>query len=341
MNLNNGQKLGAAALATGALAAVPALFSSPLLLAGALLSPAVAWKFYKGGALRRTLFTVATPLALATSFSIGTATNPEWNNPVNVAARAEQQAEREAERKEQQQAAEEAQREAEQTAEAPAPAPTQSTETQLNFTATTPMYAGTSDAYDDVTKGVGRYETNADRTIWYEEVSQGAYTGDRTYYACNADGSITRRYDAPRSNLVESTFTPEPGNSYSCTTTKDANGTPTQVKVFFTKKGSLTTTINFKPLANGAPTDVARATVDTSYRGPLFSYCKAQATARATTGRINWGFGGAGARASFWDGSQTVIMKGRSKNAFGTLMPFTIECQSTDSGMRVVQVSNR
>ena len=64
MKLNNAQKLGATALVTGGFAAVPALFSSPLLVTAALLSPAVAWKFYKGGKVRRTLYTLETPLVL-------------------------------------------------------------------------------------------------------------------------------------------------------------------------------------------------------------------------------------------------------------------------------------
>lgn len=65
--------------------------------------------------------------------------------------------------------------------------------------------------------------------------------------------------------------------------------------------------------------------------------CKKLAEELSTTGRIDWGFLG-NAKSRYSPGTKTILMEGRTKNAFGVKIPFKIACQWQPGG--IVKVIN-
>lgn len=60
--------------------------------------------------------------------------------------------------------------------------------------------------------------------------------------------------------------------------------------------------------------------------------CKQIAEQNALTGRVDWGwFGNANSR--WYPDSKTIVLEGRSKNAFGVKIPFRITCQWQKGGI--------
>ena len=68
-------------------------------------------------------------------------------------------------------------------------------------------------------------------------------------------------------------------------------------------------------------------------------FCVSTANARAFTRRADWGLGGWPARLQTWDPMKTVILNGKSENAFGVKVPFTIECKWTANGPVLVEIN--
>ena len=67
--------------------------------------------------------------------------------------------------------------------------------------------------------------------------------------------------------------------------------------------------------------------------------CKELAESNALTRRVNWGFLGL-ANSKWFPAQKTIILEGRSENAFGVEIPFSIECRwEKGGGVRVVELN--
>ena len=67
--------------------------------------------------------------------------------------------------------------------------------------------------------------------------------------------------------------------------------------------------------------------------------CKELAESNALTRRVNWGFLGL-ANSKWFPAQKTIILEGRSENAFGVEIPFSIECRWEKGGVvRVVELN--
>ena len=67
--------------------------------------------------------------------------------------------------------------------------------------------------------------------------------------------------------------------------------------------------------------------------------CKDLAEGNTLTRRVNWGFLGL-ANSKWFPAQKTIILEGRSKNAFGVEIPFSIECRWEKGGLvRVVEIN--
>lgn len=67
--------------------------------------------------------------------------------------------------------------------------------------------------------------------------------------------------------------------------------------------------------------------------------CKELAEENALTRRVDWGFLGL-ANSKWFPAQKTIILEGRTKNAFGVDIPFSIECRWEKGGVvRVVEVN--
>jgi len=74
---------------------------------------------------------------------------------------------------------------------------------------------------------------------------------------------------------------------------------------------------------------------DGTYRPDEFEVgrpCKQIAEQNALTGRVDWGWFGA-ANSRWYPDSKTIVLEGRSKNAFGVKIPFKITCQWQKGGI--------
>lgn len=67
--------------------------------------------------------------------------------------------------------------------------------------------------------------------------------------------------------------------------------------------------------------------------------CKELAKSNSLTRRIDWGFFGL-ANSKWFPAQKTIILEGRSKNAFGVDIPFSIECRWEKGGVvRLVEIT--
>jgi hypothetical protein len=67
-------------------------------------------------------------------------------------------------------------------------------------------------------------------------------------------------------------------------------------------------------------------------------WCKELAKGRTATGKINWNSFETG-DPRWYAPAATIMLSGKTKNKYGTTVPFTVECRGTSSGtVEIVEI---
>ena len=67
--------------------------------------------------------------------------------------------------------------------------------------------------------------------------------------------------------------------------------------------------------------------------------CKKQVLARTATGKVNWNAFGTG-DPRWYAPAATIMLSGKTKNEYGTVVPFTVECRgNSDGSVKLVEIT--
>lgn len=199
---------------------------------------------------------------------------------------------------------------------------------QVKATFTTTKYF--ADAKPEVTQGPAILDKNAKTVEWYEEVKDGGYAGYKYYHRCSTDGKYWEKDEYSGGVWKQDAET-------RCKVSADAENTPRQFKIvgsdgFVSQSVQITTSSTGKPKVAATP---IRTLPD---RTTVTVRCKELAKARTATGKINWNAFGTG-DPRWYAPAATIMLNGKTKNKYGTTVPFTVECRGTSSGtVEIVEI---
>ncbi len=205
--------------------------------------------------------------------------------------------------------------------------PAQERKANTTFTATRYF----ADTGPEVTQGSATLDQGTKSVQWYVEVKEGGYAGYKYNYKCAADGTYSEMDEYSGGVWKISPDT-------KCKISQTTEGTPRQFKVvsndgYVSQSVQITSSTAQKPQVAATPVrklpDKTTVTVQ----------CKELAKASSATGKINWNAFGTG-DPRWYAPAATVMLSGKTKNSFGTTIPFTIECRGNSDGtVKVVEVT--
>lgn len=199
---------------------------------------------------------------------------------------------------------------------------------QAKETFTTTKYF--ADAKPEVTQGPAILDKNAKTVEWYEEVKDGGYAGYKYYHRCSTDGKYWEKDEYSGGVWKRDA-------EARCKVSAVAENTPIQFKIvgsdgFVSQAVQITTSSASKPKVSATP--VRRLPDQTT----VTVRCKELAKARTATGKINWNAFGTG-DPRWYAPAATIMLSGKTKNKYGTTVPFTVECRGTSSGtVEIVEI---
>jgi hypothetical protein len=202
-------------------------------------------------------------------------------------------------------------------------------EKTVNTTFTATRYF--KDTAPEITQGRATLDQSAKMVQWYVEIKDGGYAGFKYNYRCAADGTYSEMDEYSGSVWKISPDT-------KCKISQRTEGIPRQFKIvsndgYVSQSVQITSGTAQKPQVAATPVrklpDKTTVTVK----------CKELAKASSATGKINWNAFGTG-DPRWYAPAATVMLSGKTKNSFGTTIPFTIECRGNSDGtVKVVEVT--
>lgn len=201
---------------------------------------------------------------------------------------------------------------------------------QVKATFTTTKYF--ADAKPEVTQGPAILDKNAKTVEWYTEVKDGGYAGYKYYFRCSNDGSYWSKDEYSGDTWKKDTA------GGRCRILSSAEGTPRKFETvedtgFVSQVVQVTTSAATRP--NVAATPVRTLPDQTT----VTVQCKKLMLARTATGKVNWNAFGTG-DPRWYAPAATIMLSGKTKNEYGTMVPFTVECQgNSDGSVKLVEIT--
>jgi len=186
-----------------------------------------------------------------------------------------------------------------------------------------------ADSGPEVTNGTAVLNAQDGTTEWYNEVKSGGYAGYKYNFKCNKSGAYSEMDEYSGGVWKIS-------SDAKCSVISSKDGTPREFKVidsdgFVSQSVQITADNTTSPTATAVRKLPDQTTVTVQ--------CKEKAKAASATGKINWNAFGTG-DPRWYAPAATVILSGKTKNAFGTMIPFKIECRGdSDGSVKVVEVT--
>ena len=218
-------------------------------------------------------------------------------------------------------------KETEQQQEATVPATSKVVQIKTTFT-TTKYFA---DAKPEVTQGPAILDPSAKTVEWYTEVKDGGYAGYKYYHRCSIDGKYWEKDEYSGGVWKQDT-------EARCKVSANTEKTPRQFKIvgsdgFVSQAVQITTTAASKPKVAATPVRTLPDKTTVTVR------CKELAKARTSTRKINWNAFGTG-DPRWYAPAATIMLSGKTKNTYGTTIPFTVECRgNSDGSVKLVEVT--
>jgi hypothetical protein len=180
-----------------------------------------------------------------------------------------------------------------------------------------------ADAKPEVTQGSAILDKNAKTVEWYTEVKDGGYAGYKYYKRCSTDGRYWEKDGYSGGEW-------EQDAEARCKISAEAEKTPRQFKIvlsdgFTSESVQITTSSATKPKVTATPIRTLPDQTTVTVR------CKELAKARTATGKINWSAFGTG-DPRWYAPAATIMLNGKTKNKYGTTIPFTVECRGKSDG---------
>jgi hypothetical protein len=200
-------------------------------------------------------------------------------------------------------------------------APATSATVKIKAIFTTTRYF--ADAKPEITQGSAVLDQSAKAVEWHTEVKDGGYAGYKYYHRCSIDGKYWEKDEYSGGVWKQDT-------EARCKISADADNTPRQFKIvgsdgFVSQAVQITTSAASKPKVAVTP---IRALPD---KTTVTARCKELAKAGTATGKINWNAFGTG-DPRWYAPAATIILSGKTKNEYGTTVPFVIECKGNSDG---------
>ncbi len=193
-------------------------------------------------------------------------------------------------------------------------------------------FSATKDFVDsgpEVTNGTAVLNAQDGTAEWYNEVKSGGYAGYKYNFKCNKSGAYSEMDEYSGGVWRIS-------SDAKCSVISSKDGTPRKFKVL-DSDGFVSQSVQIT--ADNAPSPTATAVRKLPDQTTVTVQCKEKAKAASATGKINWNAFGTG-DPRWYAPAATVILSGKTKNAFGTTIPFKIECRGNSDGtVRVVEVT--
>ena len=199
---------------------------------------------------------------------------------------------------------------------------------QMKATFTTTTYF--VDARPEVTQGQAILSKTTKTVEWYTEVKDGGYAGYKYYHRCATDGKYWEK-DKYSGGVWKQ------DSDMRCNISASAESTPRQFKVvasdgFLSQTVQVSTSAATKPKVSATP---VRTLPD---KTTVIVQCKKLVLARTATGKVNWNAFGTG-DPRWYAPAATVMLSGKTKNKYGTTVPFTVECRgNSDGNVRLVEI---
>ena len=184
--------------------------------------------------------------------------------------------------------------------------------------------AYTVDSKPETTVGNAVLNAKGGYTQWYTEIKSGGYANYRYSHRCHKNGSVSEM-DLHGTDNQWKTDT----NS-KCKVNTSSNGTPLTFSLvlpdgFVYQKVRVTTANQISTAPRATPVQKLPD------RTAVIVECKKYAVNRSATGKVDWNAFGTGDPR--WIGNiATVFLSGKTKNEYGTKIPFTIECRGNQDG---------
>lgn len=182
-------------------------------------------------------------------------------------------------------------------------------------------------------------ENAKDNSSGWESTS---VNGDVVFWAFdNGETRVENEFDLAKKTLVRRFFEnkkqSEPDRHFKChEVLKDSDGI---VEHLEESQAALASRL----ASQKAKASREKAIADGSYKPEEFEVggpCKALAEANTLTKKVDWGFFG-GANSKWFPAFKTIILSGKTQNAFGVEIPFTVECRWEKGGsVRIVEMTN-
>lgn len=186
------------------------------------------------------------------------------------------------------------------------------------------------DAKPEVTQGPAILDKNGKTVEWYTEVKHGGYAGYKYYSRCSTDGKYWEKDEYSGGVWKQD-------SDMRCNISASAESTPRQFKVV-ASDGFLSQTVQVSTSAATKPKVAATPVRTLPDKTTVTVQCKKLVLARTATGKVNWNAFGTG-DPRWYAPAATVMLSGKTKNKYGTTVPFTVECRGTSSGtVEIVEV---
>jgi len=201
---------------------------------------------------------------------------------------------------------------------------------QVKATFTTTKYF--ADAKPEVTQGPAILDKSAKTVEWYTEVKDGGYAGYKYYWRCSNTGQYWSKDEYSGGTWKQDTA------GGRCRILSSAEGTPRKFETvedtgFVSQVVQITTSAATRPKVAATP---ARILPD---KTTVTVQCKKLMLARTATGKVNWNAFGTG-DPRWYAPAATIMLSGKTKNEYGTMVPFTVECRgSSDGTVKIVEIT--
>jgi hypothetical protein len=187
------------------------------------------------------------------------------------------------------------------------------------------------DAKPEVTQGPAILDRNAKTVEWYTEVKDGGYAGYKYFSRCSADGKYWEKDEYSGGVWKQD-------SDVRCNISASAENTPRQFKVV-ASDGFLSQTVQISTSTATRPKVAATPVRTLPDKTTVTVQCKELAKARTATGKINWNALGTG-DPRWYAPAATIMLSGKTKNKYGTTVPFTVECRGNSNGsVKLVEVT--
>ncbi len=184
--------------------------------------------------------------------------------------------------------------------------------------------AYTVDSAPETTVGNAILNTKEGYAQWYTEIKSGGYANYRYSHRCYKNGSVGEMDLHGTDNQWKA------DTNSKCKINGSSNGAPSTFSLvlsdgFVYQKVRVTTANQISTAPRATPVQKLPD------RTAVIVECKKYAVNRSATGKVDWNAFGTGDPR--WIGNiATVFLSGKTKNEYGTKIPFTIECRGNQDG---------